>query len=318
VTPSRADLEIKLGEAYRTAGIDVARHELPAGVLDRTRASLAEIYAAARHAELLVGRLLGSPQAQAAIERRRLSASARSSRPASSAETAAASARAAALELLALPRERWPAVVASLGRRQQKIALKCIAAAADACARTAPDRAHQLADFLLQAVRRHRLPAQAPLLRRQLAGRALLARARALIALRSYASALPVIADAHAAFPRTAAYRRYRIDAQLLRAEVLAAAGHDAEALETLTVSARLAIDGIEPRRLVDALTSVAVILCAHKKYEIARPALALASHVAQQPGNESSLTTLHNGVAECAFLGYSDDGGRRSEKVTY
>src|SRR5439155_23269767 len=133
--------------------------------------------------------------------------------------------------------------------------------------------------------------------RHGLAGRALLARARALITLSAYADALPVIAEAHAALPHTFAYKRYRIHTQLLRGQVLAATGHNAEALETLIVSARLAIDHIEPRALVDALASVAVILCAHAEYDIARPALALAAHVARQPGNESSLTTFHTSL---------------------
>jgi len=66
--------------------------------------------------------------------------------------------------------------------------------------------------------------------------------------------------------------------AQLLRAQVLAATGDAAEALETLTVSARFAIEHIDPRALVDALASIAVILCAHREYELARPALALAA----------------------------------------
>jgi len=265
---------------------------LPAEVIDRTRAALAGIYAAARQADVVVARFLASPLVQAALERRRA--------------VAAADADTGALELSSLPAERWHAVLASLGRRRQKAALNRAAAAADACARTAPERAQLLADFILRAVRRDRLPPRAPLLRRQLAGRALLARARALLALGAYGGALRVIAEAHATFPRTEGSKRHRMHAQLLRAQVLAATGGAAEALETLTVSARLAIEHIDPGALVDALASIAVILCAHGAYELARPALALAAYVARQPGNEPSLMALQSGLAECAFLGYA------------
>jgi tetratricopeptide (TPR) repeat protein len=174
------------------------------------------------------------------------------------------------------------------------------------CARTAPERARLLADFILRAVRSDRLPPQAPHLRRQLAGRALLARARALITLRSHAGALSIIAEAYATLPRTPDSKRYRIHAQLLRGQVLAATGDPVQALETLIVSARLAIEHIDPPALVDALASVAVILCAHRQYELARPALTLAAYVARQPGNELALAALQNGLAECASLGYA------------
>jgi tetratricopeptide (TPR) repeat protein len=279
---------------------------LSAEIIDHTRTALAGIYAAAHQADFIIAHFMASPLVQAAIERRRASAAARGSRAASSSAPPVPGPGARALGLLSLPAESWHAALASLDRRQQKATLKCAAAAANACARTAPERAHLLADFVLRAVQRDRLPPQALLLRRQLAGHALLARARALITLGAYTGALPVIAEAHAAFPRTEASKRYRIHAQLLRAQVLAATGDAAEALETLTVSARLAIEHIDPRALVDALASIAVILCAHGAYGLARPALALAAYVARQPGNEPSLTALQAGLAECAFLGYA------------
>jgi hypothetical protein len=282
-----------------TAAIDTPRQPFPAEIIRRTRTSLAEIYAAARQAEIVVATFLNLPQVQAAIER---NLRARSSGP-----TAATAAGAAALdELLSLPPERQHALLASIKPRRQKITLKRIAAAAAACARTEPERAQQLADLVLRTVRCDRLPPQAPVLRRQLAGRALLARARALLTLHAHAAALPVIGEAHASFPHTAAYDRDRIHAQLLRGQALAAAGDDAAALQTLTVCARRAIEHLDPSAVVDALASAAVVLCAHAEYETARPAVALAAHIGQQPGNESTLSALHACLAECSFLGYT------------
>jgi tetratricopeptide (TPR) repeat protein len=266
---------------------------LPAEIIAGTRAALVDIYAAANQAEFLIRHLMASPLVQATVARR------------SPAALPAAAADAGALELLSLPAERWHAVLAALGARQQKATLKRAAAAAYACARTAPERAQLLADFILRAVRRDRLPPKAPHLRRRLAGRALLARARALITLRAHACALPIIAEAHATLPRTADSQRYRVHAQILRGQVLAATGDPAEALETLAVSARLAIEYLDPAALVDGLASIAVVLCAHGEYGLARPALALAAYVARQPGNEPSLMALQTGLAECTFLGY-------------
>ena len=282
-----------------TAAIDTLRQPLPAEIIRRTRTSLAEIYAAARQAEFVVGAFLNLPQVQAAIER---NLRARPSGPA----TQPAAGAAALDELLSLPRERQHALLASVQPRRQKVTLKRIAAAAAACAGTAPERAQQLADFILRSVRCDRLPPQAPVLRRQLAGRALLARAHALMTLRAHAAALPVIAEAHAAFPHTIAYERYRIHAQLLRGQALAAAGDDIAALQTLAVCARRAIQHLDPPAVVDALASIAVVLCAHAEYETARPAIALAAHIGQQPGNECTLSALHAGLAECSFLGYT------------
>ncbi len=277
---------------------DTLRQPLPAEIIRRTRTSLAEVYAVVRQAEILIARLHSLPQVQAAIER--------NLRTRSSGPAAATAADAAALdELVSLPPERQRALLASIRPRRQKIALKRIAAAAGACARTEPERAQQLADFILRTVRCDRLPPQAPVLRRQLAGRALLARARALLTLHAHAAALPVIAEAHAAFPHNLAYERDRIHAQLLRGQALAAAGDDTAALQTLAVCARRAIEHLDSSAVVDALASIGVVLCAHAEYDIARLALALAAHIAQQPGNESSLTTLHTGLAECSFLGY-------------
>jgi tetratricopeptide (TPR) repeat protein len=287
-----------------TAQTDTLRQPLPAEIIRRTRRSLAEIYAAARQAEVLIGALHNLPRVQAAIER---NLRARPSRP----TTATATGAAALDELLSLPPERQYALLASIRPRRQRITLKRIAAAADACARTEPERAQQLADFILRTVRCDHLPPQAPVLRRQLAGRALLARARALLTLHAHAAALPVIAEAHAAFPHTIAYERDRIHAQLLRGQALAAAGDDTAALQTLAVCARRAIEHLDPPAVVDALASLGVVLCAHAEYDIARPALALAAHIARQPGNESSLAALHTGLAECAFLGYTGQHAR-------
>ncbi|HEY6141365.1 MAG TPA: hypothetical protein VI670_26720 [Thermoanaerobaculia bacterium] len=158
----------------------------------------------------------------------------------------------------------------------------------------------------MRIVRHDRLPRRAPLLRRQLAGRALLVRARALIALHAHADALYAIAEARAAFPRSASYDRDRMRAQLLRGQVLAATGHASDALQTLTVCAQLAIDHIDPDALVDALASTAVLLCAHSEYGTARTAIALATRVAGSAGNEASLAALQASLAECAFLGYA------------
>jgi tetratricopeptide (TPR) repeat protein len=282
-----------------TTAFDSLRQPLPAEIIRRTRTSLAEVYAAARQAEIVISALHNLPQVQAAIER---NLRARSSRPAAPTVTAAAAIDA----LLSLPPQRQHALLASLRPWQQKVTLKRTAAAACACARTQPQRAQQLADFILRSVRSDRLPVQAPVLRRQLAGRALLARARALLTLNAHAAALPIIAEAHAAFPHTIAYERDRIHAQLLRGQALAAAGDATAALQTLAVCARRAIEHIDPPAVVDALASLGVVLCAHAEYDIARPALALAAHIAQQPGNESSLATLHTGLAECSFLGYT------------
>jgi hypothetical protein len=126
------------------------------------------------------------------------------------------------------------------------------------------------------------------------------------VALHAHAEALPVIADAYAAFPRNASYDRYRMHAQLLRGRVLAATGPAVEALQALDACAHFAIHHLDPPAFVDALTSIAVLLCAHHEYATARSALALAAHVAAQPGNEASLPALQAGLAECAFLGYT------------
>jgi hypothetical protein len=272
-----------------TAHIDNARQPLAADVVARTRASLAGLYAATRQAESLVDDLLHLPLVHA-TERRR---------------AGAAPANSAALELLSLPVERWHAVLAALAPRQQKATLQRILAASAGFAQTAPDRAHRLAACILHVVRAARLPRHAPLVRHQLAGHALLLRARALITLRAYADALPIVSEAYVAFPRGAAYDRDRMQAQLLRGHVLAATDHAADALQTLTACAQFAVEHINPSALVDALASAAVLLCAHREYSVARSALALASHVATRPGNEASLPALHAGLAECAFLGY-------------
>src|SRR4051812_35727881 len=94
------------------------RQPLPPEIIARARAALAQIYTAARHAELLVNHLMQLPQVQRATERRRASAVTRAS--------AANPAAAAAIELLPLPSERWYAVLAALTRRQQKAALQRI------------------------------------------------------------------------------------------------------------------------------------------------------------------------------------------------
>jgi len=273
------------------------RQPLPPEIVARTCASLAQIHTAARHAELLVNHMMQLPQVQRAIERRRAGAATRAS---------AANAAAAAIELLPLPSERWYAVLAALTPRQQKAALQRIIAAAATFARIEPHRAHRISGSILRIVRRDCLPQRATLLRRQLAGRALLVRARSLITLRAYAEAMPVIAEAHAAFPRHATYDRYRMHAQLLRGQVLAATGRASDALQTLAACAQFAIDHIDPHALVDALASIAVLLCAHHEYTTARSAIALAAHVAGQPGNETLLPALHAGLAECTFLGYA------------
>jgi hypothetical protein len=281
-----------------TAQNDTIRQALSPEIMARTRASLAQIYTAARHAESLVNQVMQMPLVQRAIERRLASAAAR----ANSANPAAA----AAFELLSLPSERWYAVFAALTPRQQKATLQRIIAAAGTFACTEPHRAHRLTGSVLRIVRHDRLPQRATLLRHQLAGRALLVRARALITLRAYDDALPVIADAHAAFPHQTTYARYRMHAQILRGQVLAATGHAPDALQILVACAQFAIDHIDPHALVDALASTAVVLCAHHEYTTARSAIALAAHVAGQPGNEEVLPTLHAGLAECAFLGYA------------
>ncbi|HEX9441720.1 MAG TPA: hypothetical protein VF909_18675, partial [Roseiflexaceae bacterium] len=209
-----------------TTQIDTPREPLPPEVIERTRASLAQLYAAAVHAEFVVNGYLNLPIVQAAITRRRAAAAARDACAASSPTSTPGTRHPPALELLSLPPERSRAVLAAMPRRHQSAVLRMVSAAAAACAHTAPGRAHELAGFILRTVRSDRLPVQAPLLRRQLAGRALLARARALVTLRAYAAALPVIAEAYAVLPRTDAYALDRIDAQLLRGQALAATGH--------------------------------------------------------------------------------------------
>jgi hypothetical protein len=290
--------------------IDATRCRLPAEIITRTRTSLLRIADAVRRAEFLVAHLRGLARIEEAVERNLAGSPAPQPALISSKTIAAAAADATALDLLSLPPDRWRAVLAAAAPRQQRAALRRVVAIADSYARTAPDRAHQIADVVLALVRCDRLPICAPLLRRQLAGRALLARARALVTMRAYADALPVIAGAHQAFPRTIAYARYRILAQLLHAEALAATGDAASALGTLLVCAHRAIDHIEPSALVDALATLAVILCAHAEHGVARSALSLASHVASQPGNEASIVTLRNALTECAFLGYAAESG--------
>jgi len=281
-----------------TAQNDNIRQALSPETIAQTRASLAQIYTAARDAESLVNHVMQLPVVQRGIQRRLARAAARANSPNPVA--------AAALDLLALPPERWYAVLAALTPRQQKATLQRVIAAANTFACTEPHRAHRLTSSILRIVRHDRLPQRATLLRRQLAGRALLARARALITLRAYAGALPVIADAHAAFPRQTTYARYRMHAQILRGQVLAATGHAPDALQILVACAQFAIDHIDPHALVDALASIAVLLCAHHEYTTARSAIALAAHVAGQPGNEELLPALHAGLAECTFLGYA------------
>src|SRR5207248_10288793 len=102
---------------------------------------------------------------------------------------------------------------------------------------------------------------------------------------------------------------------QRLRGQALAAGGDDIAALQTLAVCARRAIEHLDPPAVVDALASIAVVLCAHAEYETARPAIALAAHIGQQPGNESTLATLHTGLTECAFLGYTDHAARPASR---
>jgi hypothetical protein len=266
-----------------------------------TRKSLAQLYAATQHAESLVDSVLSLPLVQVAIEHVHLAADARPDR------SPRAAAEAAALELLTLPPEQWSAVLAALAPRQQKAALQHVLAAARPFARTEPDRAHRLAGSILRVIRNDRLPPRAPLLRRQLAGHALLLRARALMTLHACADALRVVTEAHAAFPRGDAYAHDRIQAQLLRGQLLGATGHAADALQTLTACAQFAVVHIDPCALVDALAAAAVLLCSHREYAVAHSALALAAHVAGRPGNEASLPPLYASRAECAFLGYPD-----------
>jgi len=282
-----------------TTYIDKAHAALSPALIASTRKRLAQLYAATQYAESLVDDLLCLPLVQVAIERRRIAGMPPGRSPRAAAE-------AAAVELTSLPPERWRAVLAGLAPRQQKRTLQRMLAAAGPFTQTDPDRAYRLAGAILRIIRNDRLPARAPLVRRQLAGRALLLRARALITLRAYADALPVVSEAHAAFPRGSAYARDRMQAQFLRGQVLAATGHPADALQTLTACAQFAVEHIDPAALVDALAAAAVLLCAHREYGVARSALALAAHVAGRPGNESSLPPLYASLAECAFLGYA------------
>jgi hypothetical protein len=277
-----------------------ARQPLSPDVIARTRKSVAHLYAATQQAELLVNHLTNLPLVQLAVERRR-----GNSAHAQLTGSPRATARAAALELLSLPSERWCAILAALAPRQQKATLQRILETAATFTRTAPDRVHRLAGSILRVVRDGRLPRQAPLVRRRLAGHALLLQACSLITLRAYADALPAVTEAHALFPRNEMYDCDRMRAQLLRGQVLAATGHDADALQTLTACAQFAVEHVDPIALVDALAATAVVLCANHEYSVARSALALAAHVAARPGNGASLPALHATLTECAFLGY-------------
>jgi len=269
---------------------DDVRQPLSPEVVAQTRASLARIDTSAREAEQLVGRLMQLPVVQRSMELRRAGATpARCANP--------------ALDLLSLPAEEWHARLVALTPRQQRKALQRIVAASAALACNEPHRAHRLTGSILQIVRHDRLPQRATFVRHQLAGRALLVRARALITLHAYADALTAIAEARAALPRGDSYDRYRMHAQLLRGQVLAATGHASDALQTFTVCAQFAIDQIDAHALVDALASTAVLLCAHSEYGTALTAIALATRVARSAGNETLLATLQASLVECAFL---------------
>ena len=279
----------------------VAGEPLSPELIARTCQSLAQIYAAAKYVEVFVDEVRSWPIVQLALERQRVAART----PRSSRREAA---EAAALELMALPPEQWAVVLAALAPPQQKATLQRVLAAAGPFTRTEPDRAHRLGGSILRVVRSDRLPPRAPLLRRRLAGHALLLRARALMTLGAYADALPVVAEAHATFPRDVTCARDRMQAQLLRGQLLGATGHVADALQTLNACAEFAVDRMDMPELVDALAAAAVVLCTCREYGVARSALALAAHVAGRPGNEASLPALHASLAECAFLGYPDD----------
>jgi tetratricopeptide (TPR) repeat protein len=267
-------------------------------VIARTRNSLEQIYAAIHVADSLHDHCRSLPIVKMIVEDGDAGAIAPRH------GNAARAARAAAAELLALPADSWRASIAALAPPVQRATLRRLITAADTHVPTAPDRALRFADTIVAAIRGARLPAEAPVLRRHLAARALLARARALIALQDYAGALPTIADAYRTLPRTAASARHRIDAEILRGRALAATGHPAEALEMLVIGARRAVEHFKPLLAVDALTALAVLLSTYAEYALARSALKLAAHIAARPGNESAAATLHAALTECAFLG--------------
>lgn len=269
------------------------REPLSPAVLARARASIADICAAAADADRTIRQLVTSPQVQATLQGRREEALA----PRAPAEPTPA--------LLSLPAEMWDGALADLPPVRHLSILKRLIAAAHDHVPTDPQRAHAITSFVLRHVGDVPLPPYAPMIRRLLAARALLAHARTLVALRAYGLALPIIAAAHAAVPLTTARPRYRMHAQLLRAQVLAALGHDEEALATLAVCALFFIEHIDHPALVDALAAMAVILCVHGAFDLARPALILAEHVAMKNGHQHPAHALHTAFIECRFLGY-------------
>jgi tetratricopeptide (TPR) repeat protein len=281
-----------------TAHVGATRDPLSEEVIARTRSSLAQIYTASRVADALHDHCRNLPLVKMIMENGDYAADAP---PRGSSSRAA---RAAAVELLALPPDSWRASIAALAPPVQRGTVRRLITAADTHVPTAPDRALRFADTIVAAIRGARLPAEAPVLRRHLAARALLARARALIALQDYAGALPAIADAYHTRPRTPTSARYRIDAEILRGRALAATGHPAEALEMLIIGARRAVEHYKPLLAVDALTALAILLSAHAEYALARSALKLAARIAARPGNASAVPALHAALAECAFLG--------------
>lgn len=291
-----------------------ARPPLPSDVIARTRAALHEICAAAHEADVVVEQFLALPCVQAALRNRR---------PVPPGKARHRD-RPSPAELLNLPPDRWDPALDMVPGRQQSALVQDFLAAAEACASTAPERAESIAAFVLRQVARVRAISYAPLLRRQLIGRALIVRARALIALHGHANALPVIAEAYAALPKTTACKRHRVHAQLLRAVVLAAGGDDREALQILIVCARFAVEHIDHALLVDALAAIAVILSVHSQFDVARPALTLAAHVVRHYGDEYTMSALQNTLTECIFLGYTSDSKwsdaekQQSTKVTY
>jgi len=227
-------------------------------------------------------------------------------RPESSTADDSAHPYAQASDFLSRPAGQWDRVLTDIPAHHRPRTLKHLVADAEERSRTDPERAHAITSFVLRHIAAVAAPSGA-LLRQLLGGRALLAHARTLVALRAYDAALPLVAAAHAAVPRGRLYARYRMHAQLLRAQVFAAIGRDEEALDTLAVCALVAIEHTDDCALVDALTTMAVVLCTHCAFDLARSALILAEHVALKNGHERPAIALHDALAECAFFGYAE-----------
>lgn len=280
----------------------LVREPLPRELLARTGDSLLRIFAAAYEAEEVIKQFLGLPAVRAALEREHNKA-APSARPKSS--TAGETSHACTTRLLSSPAGTWDRIVADWPASRRVGTFRHLIAVAEEHLHSNPERAHAITSFVLRQMTSAPPLRHAATLRELLSGQALLAHARALVALRAYSAALPVIAAAHAALRGSRAYEIERTHAQLLRARVLAAIGRDEEALDTLAVCALAAIEHADDCAVVDALAIMAVVLCTHGAFDLARPALILAEHIALENGHEHAIDALHSARTECAFLGY-------------